>query len=232
MSLKLFAAPILVGVAASAATLAGMSAFERPAIANTRDAADTDLAYIDLYGLLEQKLRAEDLLAAREDAVAPLSQQLQQSQQRIQQLAAQIQGQGVESPESEPLILEFQQLQQTIQQLNQEVNAQITEVYSGQMQAAHQEIMSAADEVAAEAGFSMVIASRAPERMLERGPVDVMVQELLARPVVRAPSSVDLTAKVRERLGLPDPATVQQPMNDMPAIEGPGAPASVTGEGE
>lgn len=232
MNLKSFVSPLLIGAALSAGTFAGFVAVQRPVVASGHAQAATEIATIDLYALLELRLRSEELIAARDDAVAPLADQLEQLQQRLQTLAAQIQGQGVDSPESAPLITEFQTLQPSVQQLQQEVNTVATRTYASQMMQAHSEIIAAADAVASEAGYDVVLASRGADRPLDEGPIDVMVQELLARPVVRAPAGVDLTEKVRERLGLPDPSLEDDAAADesSDAVETPAADQAESGE--
>lgn len=205
MRLNTLTASLVIGVAASATTALLLSTPERAAHATGEAVAPTDIAVFDLYGVLEQVLSTDEMQAAREDAVSPMTQQLDQSQVRLNELASQIQTQGVESPESQPLIQEFQTLRQSIQQLQAETNNQLSDFYATQMLAEHTRIVEAANTVAEAGGYGIVLSTRPPSVDLTAGPVDVMVQELLARPVVRAPASVDITAQVREQLGLPEP---------------------------
>ncbi|MEO0512143.1 MAG: OmpH family outer membrane protein [Planctomycetota bacterium] len=195
----------VAGGVTAVAVLGSLAMLDRPATADSAAPAQAStVAVCDVYGVLETALQSTVAITEREATSAMFVERIEGLNTELQNISEKVQELGFENPESQALVPEFQQKQQQMQQMQQQLQAILVELYGEQMQTAYGKILAATDEIAAEGGYDVVIASRPASGVLERGPVEVMIQELLARPVIRSPEAVDITLAVRERLDLPE----------------------------
>lgn len=218
------AAALTAGVVSTASVVL-LPRVERPAHAGQAAVESPTIAVFDLYGVLETALQAPTAVTERETTAGIFREQATTLQTQLQDLGTQIQSMGVQSPEAQPLIGEYQQKQQQLQQVQGQIQQTLTQLYADQMATAYSNIIDTANAIADEAGYDILLGSRPATSTIDRGPVEVMVQELLARPVLRAPGSIDITDRVRERLDLPEQAEDQsEPADDLGDMVAPEAP--------
>jgi Skp family chaperone for outer membrane proteins len=206
---------LTLGLAIAAAGFAG-AAFVTQADANRAIAPyEQGMAFVDVFGLIDEIVKGEAYEVARAEFDAAQQGQLTAMQTQMQQLQAQLQVTDPSSPEAQGIQQQGMQLQQQMQQFYQRYQNGLEQLVGTQIGEAYQLIYAAAREEASEQGINFLFASRPDDNLLVDS-LSGVAQEILARPLIAPASSVDLTADVRERLGLQDPASLELEIDNNP----------------
>jgi Skp family chaperone for outer membrane proteins len=213
---------LTLGVALGAAAFAGATLISSADAERTIDASQSGIAYVDVFGLVDQLVMQPDETAARVEFEAQGQQALQAVQNRNTEIQGLVQA-NPEDPNAQQLIAEFQQNREQMQTIYQNYQYDLQVLIAGQISEAYKKVYAAAQTVASEAGVDFVFATRPGSDLIQTDSVTGVAQEILARPLLAPPESVDLTAKVRGKLGLPEPTE-----QDASVLEGeiPSAPAA------
>ncbi len=164
------------------------------------------VATVDVLLLAERLVASERYRAGRETNAASLSKPLQALLDELKDLEARYSALAADSPERATIQEAYQQKSQAFQKSQQEAQVNDERFKATQVGEAYRLVVTASDQLAAELGYTLVLASRSGVPDVRSDNVPGAVQEMLARPVLRAPASDDLTDRVASRLGLlPDP---------------------------
>lgn len=182
---------------------------------------------VDVLLLLEQMLDGEPYAAARDAAAKAWNDQIQPLVSQRDDVVQSLSGLGQDDPGAQGLYQQFQGLEQRIRQLSQEAEASVDQTSAEQLADAYKKIHAAVGQVAAEHGYDRVFSSRMSVDEFNAENTNVVVQEVLLRPVLANTPGHDLTDLVRESLNIPEPAEEEAG----PAPEQPQAPEGEGGGG-
>lgn len=187
-----------------------------PAVATKRYAAESgDIAFVDVFNLIDKALLSDDLAAGRDDFNVKSQEAVAGLQTQIQTLETQLSTMDPSDPNGAAVYQEYQGLQGQLQNASQQINASYQTLIAQQIAQGYGEIYAAANEIGAEQGFTFVFSSRADGELIQIDSITGITQEILARPLMTPPGSVDLTELVRIKLGYPEKA----PEPAVPAVE-------------
>lgn len=163
------------------------------------------IASADVLSLVEEVLRTDayaDVRIARETELVETMQGMQlEIQTKTQQLQAMLPG----DPAGQQLYTELQALQLQAQQFQQASLESFQQLGADQAKEVYATVREATSRVAQREGFAYVIANREGVDMGAATSLTAVTQEILARPMAVGADRYDLTAKVRDEMGLPEP---------------------------
>lgn len=183
------------------------------------------IASIDVFALIDRGLSTDAMKTERTEFETSMNASLEQIQQQIAALQTQLSTMTAEDPNAQNAYQQYQQLQSQAQYQSQQASAEYQGLIARQIARAYEEIYAAANEIAAESGYSFVFATRSDGELLQTDTITGITQEILARPLVTPPSATDLTEQVRVKLGYPEEVDTEVESNE-PAetiMIGPGA---------
>lgn len=163
-----------------------------------------NIAFVDVFTLVDRALVIDEMAKARKDFSDKSTVTLGGLQQQMQALQTQLQTADPNDPNAGQLYGQYQQLQNQIQMTSQEINEKYQTLIATQISQAYAEIYQAANDIAAENGYDFVFATRADGKLIQTDTITGITQEILARPLVTPPSGVDLTERIRVKLGYPE----------------------------
>jgi Skp family chaperone for outer membrane proteins len=212
-----------------ASPAAASASWERGAVVG-----ETKTGTVDVLGLLEVMLDFDPYKTERETEtqtwnaqIDPLVAQRDAAVQSLQQLDPNNPDQSV----AQALYEEYQQLDQRIRSLSQQAGQRIDQLSARQLADAYAKIHAVVQTVSEAQGVDRVYSSRMSAEGMDVTNTNVIVQEVLLRPLLRDTTAVDLTPLVRAELGIPDappetpagegptPAPIEQPAGELPAGE-------------
>lgn len=203
--------------------------FLTPAVASPTTALHSEArtATVDVLYLLERMLDMESYAAELADETRVWNEQVQTiANERDGFLAAlqQLDPSEADSPAAQSLYAQYQNAQQRFNQARQQASTAIDTLAANQLSRAYKDIYATVQRIAGEQGYDRVFSSRMSVDTLDAGNTNVVVQEVLLRPVLFDSTGTDLTPVVREALGIPEQA---QPVPDAegPVPGGEGQPA-------
>lgn len=214
---------LTLGVALGAAAFAGATFISTADADRKVSVAESGMGFVDVFGIVDQLVMGPEPTAARVAFEAESQQQIEQIQNRNMEIQAEVQTGEVEEERFNALATEFQQNQQIMQNFFQDYQMDMQALVASQISDAYKKVYSTAQAVAGEKNISFVFATRPNSELLQTDSITGVAQEILARPLIAPSSSIDLTAAVREKLGLPEPEEM-----DSSVLEGtvPMAPAT------
>lgn len=204
---------LTLGVALGAAAFAGATFINQADADRAHNIADARMAFVDVFGLVDQLVMSEEDTAARVAFEAQGQQQLQAVQQRNADIQQSVQ-QNPDLANDQALIAEFQQNQQMLQGMYQEYQYDLQMLIAGQISDAYKKVYEAASEVSRERGIDFVFATRPDSNLIQTDSITGVAQEILARPLIAPAASIDLTDEIREKLGLPEPTATDASVLD------------------
>ncbi len=163
-----------------------------------------DIAFVDVFTLIDRALVGEEMAKARTDFSDKSTATLDGLQQQMQSIQAQLTSMKQDDPNAGAIYGQYQQLQSQIQMQSQQINQDYQSLIASQISEAYAEIYQAANDIAAEQGYSFVFATRADGKLVQTDTITGITQEILARPLVTPPSGVNITEPVRVKLGYPE----------------------------
>jgi Skp family chaperone for outer membrane proteins len=214
---------LYTGLALSLSLAAGYQWMASPAVASApARAADTRIATIDILGITEKMILSEKYLSARNTNTTSQNKMLEDLSKGLQDVIARAGATQENTPERRALEQEFNSKQEELRRAQAQAQAQIEQFNTLQVAECYRAVITAANRLGAELGYTHVISTRTGEPTIRSNNVAGAVQEILARPVVLGPLGDDLTERLTRQLGLEN--VVAQPV---PAGATPGtAPAT------
>ncbi|MCE7973709.1 MAG: OmpH family outer membrane protein [Leptolyngbya sp. PLA1] len=174
--------------------------------ASAPQAGEMRIATVDVLLLAERLVASDRYRSGRETNAASLSKPLQAMLDELKALEARYSSLAADSPERAAIQEAYQQKSQAFQKSQQEAQVNDERFKATQVGEAYRLVVTAADQIGQELGYTLVLASRAGVPDVRSDNVPGAVQEMLARPVLRAPAADDLTERVAAKLGLlPEP---------------------------
>ncbi len=235
---------VAAGVAGAVfATVLGQFFVTTPAVASSDwTTVEARTATVDVLMLLERMLDTEPYLAERNaeqqrwnDVIEPL---MAERDGTLQSLQA-IDPTSPDQTAGQALYQQYQQLAQRVNQLSQEAMQDLDKLSARQLADAYARIHAAVAEIAEAEGFDRVFSSRMSASDLNAENTNVVVQEVLLRPLMLDSTATDMTPMIIAKLAIPEPAPVVEetptpegPANTEPAAEPDAEPATDPAAGE
>ena len=203
-------------ILAGAVVLAGAWMSQPAGATRTTLAADGDIAFVDVYDIVDivvmSEESGEERIAYEDESRANLG----ALEAQLSQMLSQLQSMDPNAAETQQLYGQYQQLTQIYQQTNNSVNQGYQTLLADQIARAYTDIHQAVNEVAAKEGYTFVFATSRGNELTQKSTLNGVTQEILSRPLVTPPESVDLTETVRLHMGLP---TLEEAMEQAQAME-------------
>lgn len=163
------------------------------------------LATADVLSVTDKLMTQERYTSAQRTQVESLQRTLQPLQAELEGLVAKARGMEESNPERAGLGQTINARQQNFQSESQRAMEQLESFKTSQAAEAYRIVIEAADALAAELGYTHLIASRGGAVTIRSNNVGGAIQEMLARPVVRSTSADDLTERLMTRLKVTEP---------------------------
>ncbi|MBS0187013.1 MAG: OmpH family outer membrane protein [Planctomycetes bacterium] len=187
--------------------------------------ADTiRIATADVLTLVEKLASSDRYLPAREEKVKSLRAPIEVLQKELDELRAKITAipDFQNNAEAQPLIQQFQTKSQNMQTLSQTAQSEAETFNTAQLQEAYRLVTETVTQVANSKGYTHVFSTKLPDNKLTSNNVTGLLQEMLARPVVKAPAADDITEDVLKELKIEN----VKPAGAPAASTAPAAPAT------
>ncbi len=216
----------------AAKSFSATAAAQGPAVT----AAAPRIATVDVLAVVERFVLSDKFTPAREALAAEKNKAMEPIAATLDSIEAKAKLLPANSPELRPLQEQYQQAQQQLDAMSETARREVEAFNVKQLNEAYGTVNDAASALADKLGYTHVLASRNGPTSLRSTTVNNAVQEMIARPVVKAPAEDDLTQRLIDQLGLatvqipdptkPKPVTAQpvpaQPVPAQPATAQPG----------
>ncbi|MBK7405666.1 MAG: OmpH family outer membrane protein [Phycisphaerales bacterium] len=209
-------------------------AWSEPAIASSGlYGADIKVATVDVLKLLERMLDGEPYASERESNTKTWNDQISDLASQRDALVQSLSQMKPDDANAQALYEQYQGLQQRINGLSQEAGAAVDKLSAQQLADAYKHIHAAVQKVAEAGGYDRVFSSRMTTEDINADNTNVIVQEVLLRPVLRNAGGDDLTPQIMEELGIKE-AEPQKPdaAPTEPGATGPAPAEPVPGGGK
>ena len=208
-----------LGIAVAAATFSGGQAVAQPGAQAAP--AGLKIATIDVLRAIERHMARPELDAARAALVESWQSQLNTADAELKQLQDQARTLTQADPKMQELYANYQAKQESYQQLSQSAQAEIDKLSSRQMVEGYDAVRGAVKTIAARGGYTIVLMSRPAGEPIDPLNQNMVIQQILARPVLEAAGGTDITDAVIAELKLPA-APAPTPPQAPPAPPGSG----------
>lgn len=165
-----------------------------------KDSASQLLAVCDVINVVERLMDSDRYKPARDEAGAASEKAIAEFRDRAQAAEAALRGMDEKAEGYEAARREYQMAGMALQREGQRLAQEMDGLTTKQLMEAYTVVRASADAVAEQLGFAYVIASRPSDKPLDAGDTAAVVRAMLARPIVRAPEGVDITADVKQDL--------------------------------
>ena len=165
-----------------------------------RQTADVKIGTVDIYQVAEKLMSQDELKKVRDDASASWQQKASIIEKDLRQLEENFKVLPQNDPQVADITRQAQAKQAEYQKLAQERQQELEKLNSSQLIVTYGKVRAATKTVAERLGYAYVLSSRPIERAIETQTVSTTLQEFLARPVIVAPPSDDLTKAVLDEL--------------------------------
>lgn len=226
ISRSIVAAALLVALGAAVMSTRAFTQAPQAAQAPSanRIATVDTLAVVERLVLSDKYSPARDALAAEKNkAMEPLDAKLRDIEARAKLIQA-------NDPQIKSMQDEYQQTQHQLDQMSEAARRELETLNVKQIGEAFRTVNEAASAMADKLGYTHVLGSRLGEANLRSTTVNLAVQEMIARSVIKAPTEDDLTQRLITELGVANvvvPAATQPPANTIqPAQKGEQPPAA------
>ncbi|MBI1191103.1 MAG: hypothetical protein GC200_10540 [Tepidisphaera sp.] len=198
----------------------------------------TRIATADILAVAERLIATDKYKTGRDNLATSLNKDLQTRIDAMNSLKDQYAAlpeaaKAQDSTDSKAVTLrqQFSQQQQELQQKDADARAQVEKFNTTQVIEAYKIISEAASDMATTMGYTHLIASRNGAFDIRSQNLTGAVQEMLARPVIKAPAADDLTDRLikqfhLENVKVPTPGEVANP-TPAPATDAPAMPTPV-----
>ena len=205
---SLLAVAIALGLS-TRGSLSGSHVYAEPLGGSAADGASR-VAVCDVYGVAEKLVQSDRFAPARlaeEDKLKadlePLENELKELQREIQAMASA--GADPKDEKSQAKVKEFQQKREAYAIAREKGGIVLQRLIASQFIEAFGLTRDAAAKVAADKGFTHVIATRDAKKPIESSPPPTperLIEAFLGRPVVVSPESAEITPDVLDELKL------------------------------
>ncbi len=168
--------------------------------------ASDDIGFVDVFNLIDKALLTEETTAARNDFDAETNARMAALEGQLTEITTQLQSMQQTDPNAQAVFQQYQGIQEQLNTMARQASADYEVLIARQIAAGYTAIYAAANEIAAQEGLSFVFATRADGELIQTENITGITQEILARPLVTPPASVDITELVRIKLGYPEKA--------------------------
>jgi Skp family chaperone for outer membrane proteins len=221
---------VVCGSLAACVTLGlGLNGLIAPALAHNSAVADGNrIATVDVLSVVEKLASSDRYMPAREEKIKSLRAPIEVLQKELDELRTKITAipDFQTNAEAQPLIQQFQQKNQTMQSFTQQAQTEAESFNTGQLQEAYKIVLETVSTIATSRGYTHVFSTRLPDNKMTSTNVQGMLQEMLARPLIKAPPADDLTQDVIKELKLENVKTGPVATPAAPAAAIPPAPAA------
>ncbi|MCW5776812.1 MAG: OmpH family outer membrane protein [Phycisphaeraceae bacterium] len=166
--------------------------------------AEVRIATVDTLSLLERLMETDAYRLEREQHTATWNDQLRSMSESIQQLEARLMAMSPQDPAAQEVYGQYQSQQHAIQEMQQRAYSDVDEFSARQLADGYRKLHEACNRVAAERGYSHVVSTRLAIDELREVGTNILLQEVMIRPLLRAPAGDDLTDAIATALQLPD----------------------------
>ncbi len=207
---------IAAGVAGAVfATVFGQFLGTPAAASNGWTIGEARTGTVDVLALLERMLDMEPYASAREAKMQALNAEIEAIDAQRLAITQQVDPNNTDPAAQQALYEQYQSLTQQINARSQQAGQELDTLSAEQLAAAYTRIHTAVQAVAEAQGIDRVFSSRMQADDLDASNTNVIVQEVLLRPLLRDATGTDLTDLVRVELGIPE---------IVPEAEGPEVP--------
>ncbi len=173
--------------------------------------AEVRIATVDTLSLLERLMETEAYRLEREQHTSSWNDQLKAMSENIQALEARLIAMTPQDPAAQDVYGQYQSQQQAIQELQQRAYADVDEFSARQLADGYRKLHEACNRVATERGYTHVVSTRLAVDELREVGTNILLQEVMIRPLLRAPAGDDLTDAIADALQLPEAADAVGP---------------------
>ncbi len=173
--------------------------------------AEVRIATVDTLSLLERLMETEAYRLEREQHTTSWNDQLKAMSENIQALEARLIAMTPQDPAAQEVYGQYQSQQQAIQELQQRAYADVDEFSARQLADGYRKLHEACNRVATERGYTHVVSTRLAIDELREVGTNILLQEVMIRPLLRAPAGDDLTDAIADALQLPEAADAVGP---------------------
>lgn len=198
--LALVAVPAAVLAFVAGTYLPAATAREQPPVAAAHSAT-SKIGTIDALAVIAALLPSEKFKPAREAFETEQRARLDKNKGEMEEIQKKYAALPDNSPERAALAQEFNGKRE----LEQQVQVAYEKFNTVQVADAYKLVLAAANAVAEQQGFTHVIATRTDPTLVRSENTSGAIQEILARPMLRAPSSDDITSAVMKELKVEAP---------------------------
>lgn len=165
-------------------------------------AAPARIATVDVFGIIEKMIQSDRYMPAREANNKEQRDRLDAMVAELQKLQTELQSLDPSKAETQTMAKDFDTKRQEFQQAQYEAQQNVEKFNTIQLNEVYVLVVDAVDKVSQAKGYTHVLASKAARAENKSETVSASLQEILARPVVRAPAADDLTPLVMKELAL------------------------------
>ncbi|MBX3360821.1 MAG: OmpH family outer membrane protein [Phycisphaeraceae bacterium] len=162
------------------------------------------VATVDMFQLLESMIDSDRYKPARDARDAEIKSKYDALLAELKSLETKIQLIPQGTPEFQATMSQGQAKEMERQQFAQQVGRDQDAFVASQVKEAYALVHAAVNESAAQLGYTHVFTTRTSATNMKGDSLAPVMQEILARPLVRTSTTDDITDKVRARLGLPE----------------------------
>lgn len=192
---------LVVLAAAAAALLAAAAIYGGTASAQPPPGpVPTRIATADIYAVVEQLLKRDEYKKTNDELKAKWTTRLEGLQKEISKLESDLQVVPQSDPKYQDIFKVGQTKQAEFDRLYQDQLKEFESLSSKQLIDAYGKARDALNKIADAKGYSHVLATRSPDRVIQSTNLGNALQELLARPVVKCPPGDDLTKALADEM--------------------------------
>lgn len=182
-----------------------------PAGANKGFSVETgDIAFVDVFYLVDKALLTEDRLADRDSFNAQATETITELNGQLESLQAQLSTMQQTDPNAANVYQQYQSVNAQLDTVSRQINEGYQTLIAQQIAESYQEIYAASNEIGSQEGFTFVFATRTDGELIQTDTITGITQEILARPLMTPPDAVELTELVRLKLNYPEQAPVTE----------------------
>jgi hypothetical protein len=199
-----------VGVLLACVSVLGLGVWlaGRPssAVAETgaADAVPVRIATVDALSVVERMMFSGPYKSQRDAAAAQHNDAINPMVARLREIEAAAKGLAPDAPELKALQEEYGTLNQKAQQQSNSGQQEIERLNLAQITECYRLVVGAADGLCEELGYSHLVSTRTGAPAFRSSDVQGVLDEMLARPMLRSPAADDITQRLIEKLKLQD----------------------------
>lgn len=173
-----------------------------PAAAAADEPEEVYLAVCAVPAIVNDLMASDRFRPAIEEFIEEQRASIRDLEEQLDELSEELNAMDRDDPAAQETFQRFAQLRREYEQRRAEINRNIEERRTGALQDAFQLARSTASAIAEDLGYNYVIASVDDDEDLSTDNSQLLLRQMLARPVIFAPRSADITADVRADLNL------------------------------